>query len=84
MYLLLFLHSEDRFLTPERIDEIVGAELPSQEQDPNGELQHIIGTLMVRIHVVQDILEHLAYMLYRSLLVNIANTFQKHIKRILW
>jgi len=64
MYLLLFLHSEDRFLTPERIDEIVGAELPSQEQDPNGELQHIIGTLMVRIHVVQDILEHLTYMLY--------------------
>jgi len=47
MYLLLFLHSEDRFLTPERIDEIVYAELPSQEQDPNGELQHIIGTSMV-------------------------------------
>ena len=36
MYLLLFLHSEDRFLTPESIDVIVCAELPSQEQDPNG------------------------------------------------
>jgi len=36
MHFLLFLRSEDRFLTPERIDEIVCAKLPSQEQDPNG------------------------------------------------
>jgi len=47
MNLLLILHIKDRFLTPERIDEIVCAELPLQEQDPNGELRHIIGTSMV-------------------------------------
>ena len=47
MHLLLFLHTEDRFLTPERIDEIICAELPSQAQDPNGELRHLIGTSMV-------------------------------------
>jgi len=38
MHLLLFLHAEDWFLTPERIDEIICAELPSQAQDSNDEL----------------------------------------------
>jgi len=47
MHLLLFLHVEDRFLTPERIDEIICTELPSQAQDPNGELRQLIGTSMV-------------------------------------
>jgi len=47
MHLLLFLHAEDRFLTPERIDEIICTELPSQAQDPNGELRQLIGTSMV-------------------------------------
>ena len=47
MHLLLFLHPEDRFLTPERIDEIICAELPTPLQDPTGDLRTIIGTSMV-------------------------------------
>ena len=47
MHLLLFLHSDDRFLTAEKIDEVISAELPSIQQDPTGELKDIIGSSMV-------------------------------------
>jgi len=49
MHLLVFLHSEDRFLMPERIDEIISAELelPSEIDDPTGDLRNIIGSSMV-------------------------------------
>ena len=47
MHLLVFLHPEDRFLTPERIDEIICAELPTPLQDPTGDLRTIIGTSIV-------------------------------------
>ena len=47
MHLLLFLHSDNRFLTPERIDEIVCAELPDPTLDINGELSTIITSCMV-------------------------------------
>ena len=47
MHLLLFLHSDDRFLTPERIDEIVCAELPDPNLDTDGELSAIIMSCMV-------------------------------------
>ena len=47
MHLLLFLHPEHRFLTPEHIDEIICAELPTPLQDPTGELCTIIGTSIV-------------------------------------
>ena len=47
MHLLLFLHPDDRFLTVEKIDEIISAELPSIQQDPTGELKEIIGSSMV-------------------------------------
>ena len=42
MHLLLFLHPEDRFLTPEHIEEIICAELPTPLQNPTGDLQTII------------------------------------------
>ena len=47
MHLLLFLHPDDRFLTPERIDEIVCAELPDPMLDIDGELSTIITSCMV-------------------------------------
>jgi len=47
MHLLVFLHLEDRFLMPERIDEIISAELPSEIGDPTGDLRNIIGSSMV-------------------------------------
>ena len=47
MHLLLFLHPDDRFLTVEKIDEIISSELPSIQQDPTGELKEIIGSSMV-------------------------------------
>ncbi|KAH0614326.1 uncharacterized protein H6S33_006212 [Morchella sextelata] len=47
MHLLIFLHPDDRFLTAERIDEIVCAELPDPATDPTGELNAIIRSCMV-------------------------------------
>ena len=47
MHLLLFLHADDQFLTPERIDEIVCAELPDPALDQNGKLSAIITSCMV-------------------------------------
>ena len=47
MHLLLFLHPDDRLLTPERIDEIVCAELPDPTLDIDGELSTIITSCMV-------------------------------------
>ena len=47
MHLLLFLHSDDRFLTSEKIDEIICAELPDPAIDPNGELSAVITSCMV-------------------------------------
>lgn len=42
MHLLLFLKTCARFLTPERIDEVVCARLPDPEWDPTGELTEIV------------------------------------------
>ena len=47
MHLLLFLHPDDRFLTVEKINEIICAELPSIQQEPTGELKEIISSSMV-------------------------------------
>jgi len=47
LHLLVVLHSEDRFLTPERIDEIISADLLSNIDDPTGALREIIGSSMV-------------------------------------
>ena len=47
MHLLLFLHPDNRFLTPERIDEVVCAELPDPTLDANGELSAIITSCMI-------------------------------------
>ena len=43
-HLLLFLHSDDQFLTTDKIDEVVCAELPAQETQP--ELYEIVTTTM--------------------------------------
>lgn len=48
MDLLLFLHSDDQFLTPERIDAIVCAELPDSIHDTDGELSAIIMSCMAQ------------------------------------
>ena len=47
MHLLLFLHPEDRFLSAERIDEIISAELPDPIQHPDGILPQVITSVMV-------------------------------------
>ena len=47
MHLLLFLHTDDHFMTAEQIDKIVCAELPDASIDPTGELCAIIQTAMV-------------------------------------
>ena len=47
MHLLLILHSDDRFLTPEKIDEIICAELPDPALVQNGELSAVITSCMV-------------------------------------
>ena len=36
MHLLLFLHADDHFMTVERIDKIVCAEIPDASIDPVG------------------------------------------------
>ena len=45
LHLLLFLHSDDQFLTTDKIDEVVCAELPAQETQP--ELYKIVTTTML-------------------------------------
>ena len=54
MYLLLFLHPEDCFLSAERINEIISAELPDARQHPDGILPQVITSVIVygpcRIH----------------------------------
>ena len=47
MHLLLFLQRSATFLTPDRIDEVVCAELPDPAWDPTGELRTIVTTQMV-------------------------------------
>ena len=47
MHLLRFLHPDDRFLTCERIDEIISAQLPTLDADLTGKLRSIIGNTMV-------------------------------------
>lgn len=47
MHLLLFLHSEDRFLTATHINEIISAEIPTEEVDPEGTLRNVITTCMM-------------------------------------
>ena len=46
MNLLLFLHSDDRFLSGKAIDNIVCAELPDPAVDPDGELLTLIKNTM--------------------------------------
>ena len=49
MHLLLFLHPEDRarFQSVEAIDQVISAEFPSLEQDPDGKLFDIVSSTMV-------------------------------------
>ena len=47
MHLLLVLHSDDQYPTPEKIDEIIWAELPDPALDQNGELSAVITSCMV-------------------------------------
>ena len=47
MHLLLFLHPDDRFITPDRIDQVVSAELPNPALDPSGVLCSVIRSNMV-------------------------------------
>ena len=47
MHLLLFLHTDDHFMTAERINKIVCAEIPDASIDPTGELTAIIQSAMV-------------------------------------
>lgn len=42
MHLLLFLHTEDQIFDAAKIYEIVSAELPTEEDDPTGELFGIV------------------------------------------
>jgi hypothetical protein len=46
-HLLLFLDRDDQFMSPERIDEIVCAELPDPEMDEDGSLREIIAGCML-------------------------------------
>ena len=48
-HILLFLDREDRnrFKDPDYIDHMIWAELPTSEQDPDGELSNIIQTTMI-------------------------------------
>ena len=45
MHLLLFLHPDDQFLTVERINEVICAELPSLDTQP--ELYDVVTTTML-------------------------------------
>ena len=47
MHLLLFQHPDYRFLTAERIDEVVRAELPDSRLDESGELSAVITSCMI-------------------------------------
>ena len=47
MHLLIFLHSADQFLEASQIDEVICAELPTAETDPNGELTRIVTSVML-------------------------------------
>jgi len=47
LHLLVFLHLDDRFLMPERIDEIISAELLLEIDDPMGDLLNLFGSSMV-------------------------------------
>ena len=47
MHLLLFLHPEDRFLSAEKIDEVVSAEFLNPEVHTDGILHQVITTMMV-------------------------------------
>lgn len=46
MHLLVFIHSSTKFDTPERIDEVICAELPDPAWDPTGELTDLVTTTM--------------------------------------
>ena len=47
MHLLLFLHLENRFLSAERINEIISAELPNPMQHPDVILLQVITSVIV-------------------------------------
>lgn len=47
MHLLLFLHPDDQIFDAAKIDEIVSAELPTEEDDPTGELFGIVSSVML-------------------------------------
>ena len=47
VHILLFLHPEDRFMTADRIDQIVSAEFPDPQMDPTGQLTDLIRRTMV-------------------------------------
>lgn len=44
--LLMFLHLPDQFLEASQIDEVICADLPTAETDPNGELIKIVTSVM--------------------------------------
>lgn len=46
-HILVFMSGADRPLTPEIIDEVVSAELPTEEEDPTGELTELVKSCMV-------------------------------------
>ena len=47
MHLLLFLHPDDQFITPDPIDQVVSAEIPDPTFDLSGELTNIIRGNMI-------------------------------------
>ena len=46
-HILVFMDKDDKPLTREIVDEVVCAELPTEEEDPTGELTEIVTTCMV-------------------------------------
>lgn len=47
MHLLLFLYPEDQIFDGAKIDEVISAELPTEEDDPTGELFGIVLSVML-------------------------------------
>ena len=47
MHLLLFLHLDDRFLSTDRIDQIISAEIPVATNEVTTTLKDIITTTMI-------------------------------------
>lgn len=47
LHLLLFLHTKDRFIDAEKLDQIICAELPDPSWDPDGSLRDIVTSIMI-------------------------------------